>query len=142
MAGTDATALNYLYQQQIGDGGVSLQAAGLVTASAQGTAVTAGRGWYKIVCTVSAVEVASNDERYAIDIEANTSDATTTWKRLATVLDIGALEVTGRQADDTTGTYVAAVFNPNDYQIRACCHVLGTVGTGFNCVVKAYPLVA
>ena len=142
MAGTDATALNYLYKQQTGDGGVTLQAAGLVTASAQNTAVAAGRGWYKIVCTVSAVEVASNDERYAIDIEANTADTTGTWFRLATVLDIGAAEVTGRQADDTTGTYVAAVFNPNDYQIRAVNHVLGTIATGFNCVVKAYPLIA
>lgn len=141
MAGTDATATNYLYLKNAAVGGTALKAAGLETASAQGSGVLVGRGWFQIEVTVSAVEVASNDERYAIDIEANTADATTTWKRLATVLDIGALEVTGRQADDAVGTYVAAVYNPYDYQIRYASHVVGTIATGFNAAIKVFPLV-
>jgi len=142
MSSTTATALNYANHVENSLGGVSLYASANVTADAQGTAVMAGRGWYQIVTTMTAIEVASSDELYIVDIEANTADTTSTWYRLATVAAVGANNVTGRTDDDTARTFVAAVFNPYDYQIRVTFSLVGTTNdsTGITVAVEAFPL--
>ena len=128
------------YEDPIGHGGgVALKATGLVEVDTESTAVEVGKGMYKFVAVVSAIEIASNDELYTIDVEANTRDATTTWKTIAT-LTLGPVEVTGRTSDDTTGTYVFYGENPGDYQIRNHTKLTGSVATGINYTLAVYPL--
>ena len=66
---------------------------------------------------VSAIETASGDEGFTIDIKANTRGAATTWKTNGASLCLGTAAVTGRADSDSTGTYWFAFHNPEDYQI-------------------------
>ena len=54
-------------------GAVALKAAGLITEDTMGTAVYFGKGKFRIVTDITVLEIASDNELYFIDIEANTS---------------------------------------------------------------------
>lgn len=124
-------------------GGVTLKAAGLVAADKSETAVTIGKGKYRIVLATTAVEIADNDELYVVELEANTLNATSTYYTIATLAVLGALEVTGRDTDSSAAeTYEIIVDNPYDYQVRVRTYVNGTVATGVNFSVVAYPLMS
>lgn len=122
-------------------GGVTLKSAGLVAADTSETAVEIGKGKYRIVLTWTACEVASNDELYNVVLEANTRNATSTYYKVAPLGAYGALEVTGDEADTpSTGTMEVIADNPLDYQMRVRTYVNGTIATGINFSVTAYPL--
>ena len=120
-------------------GGTEIRATGLTDVDETGTSYEVGKGRYKIVIVVSAIEIASNDENYNIDIEANTRAATSTYKTIGG-LSLGPTEMTGRSSDDTIGTYVILIDNPNDHQIRTHVRLVGSVATGINFVATVYPL--
>jgi hypothetical protein len=120
-------------------GGVALKAAGLVAADDQSTAVIVGKGKFKLVVVISAIEIASNDEYYIIDLEANTAAATSTWFTLATLFAGGATEKVNKP-DGVVGTYVTLVENPYDYQVRVATNVMGTIAAGINFTVDIYPV--
>lgn len=121
--------------------GQTLKAAALVAATTAETGVTLGRGWFIVRVLATAVEIASNDELYIIDLEANTVAADTTWKSIAPSMAMGATEMVA-SAGDALGTedIVFAVFNPYDYQVRVKTWVSGTIATGANFSVAAYPM--
>lgn len=123
-------------------GAVSLKAAGLITADGTETAVIVGKGKYRIVLTTTAVEIASNDEFYLVELEANTSGATSTWYSIGVLACLGALEVTHRDTDTAAAeSYEVIVDNPYDYQVRVRYYVNGAIATGANFTVDAYPLI-
>jgi hypothetical protein len=123
-------------------GAVSLKAAALITADGTSTAVETGKGKFRIVLTTTAVEAASNDELYVVEIEANTRAATSTWYAIGTVAVLGAAEVTGRESDNAdAGVYEVIIDNPYDYQLRERHYVNGTIATGCNYSVDADPLI-
>ena len=119
-------------------GGVEIVASTAVTADANSTGVVVGKGKIRIVVDVTAIEVASNDEFFNIDIEANTEADTSTWYRIGN-LCLGADGATGRAADDAIDEYEFIVDNPYDYQIRAATYVNGTISTGITFSITAYP---
>ena len=121
-------------------GAVALKAAGLITEDTMGTAVYFGKGKFRIVTDITVLEIASDDELYFIDIEANTRDATTTWLRVGHLFAGGAKEVTGRTGDDVVDEHEIIIDNPYDYQIRYHIWVVGSVTTGINFTVDAYRL--
>lgn len=121
-------------------GGVELKAAGLVAASAQGSGVTLGKGRYLIECTTTAVEIDTNDEVYSVNLEANTAAATSTWYNIGTVALFGATEITGQKDSGAAETTYMIVENPYDNQVRYSIGVAGTIATGINIAIKAYPI--
>jgi len=139
MAGTAATiATQWSTEDQLG--GIALHAAGLVAASAQDTAVFLGKGDYLIKTVVSAIEIADNDELFVVDIEGDLDSAAATYYRLGTIFADGAKEITGRAVDGAVGTYYTVIRNPLDNNVRETTNISGTVGTGINFTVTAYPL--
>jgi hypothetical protein len=137
MGATTAVQKDFTYLLPNELGGETLLAAGLVAASAQGSGVTVGRGWHDIQIITTAIEIATGDENYIFDIEANTVAAPSTWVRLATVATLGAATPTGRNAGDVAANSIrVAIFNPNDYQIRLNLSVIGTIASGINATVK------
>jgi hypothetical protein len=137
MAATAATPATFPTEMNLG--GTALKAAGLVAADAQTTAVFVGKGKFRVVTTISAIEIASNDEVYIIDLEANTGAVTGTWFTLATLFAGGATEKINKP-DSVVGTYVTVVENPYDYQVRVATSVLGSIATGINFTVDIYPI--
>lgn len=124
-------------------GALSLKAAGLITADGTATAVEIGKGKYRIVLTTTAVEIASNNELYVVELEANTRNTTTTWYTIGTLAVLGAKEVTGRDTDTAdAGVYEIIVDNPYDYQVRVRYYVNGTIATGCNFSVDAHSLLS
>jgi hypothetical protein len=137
MGETAATLATFPTEMEIG--GTALKAAGLVAVSTQETAVVVGKGKFRIVTTVTALEIASNDELYIIDLEANTASATTTWYTIATLAALSATEIIGKP-DSVVGRYVTIVENPYDHQVRVTTSVKGSIATGINFTVDAYPV--
>jgi hypothetical protein len=123
-------------------GAVALKAAGLVAASATETAVEVGKGKFRIVSNITAIETASNNEMYNVVLEANSRSATTTWNEIGTLFARGASETTGRSADDSTDEEEIIVDNPYDYQVRVHTYVVGSISTGINYTVDAYYLLS
>ena len=122
-------------------GGVTLKSAGLVAADTSETAVELGKGIYRIVITTTAVEIASDDELYVVELEANTRNAESTYYTIGTVAVLGALQATGRDTDSSNAeSYETIVDNPYDYKVRVRTYVNGTIATGANFSVVAYPL--
>jgi hypothetical protein len=119
-------------------GGLALKASGAVTSSTQETAVIVGKGKFRIVTTVTAVDVASTDEGYVVNLEANTAAATSTWFTLATLLAGGATTV-WKMPSVVIGTYVTIVENPYDYQVRVTTTCLAS-GSSITFSVDAYPV--
>lgn len=122
--------------------GIALRAAGATDVNEDGTAVIVGKGTYNIVTTITALEVASNDEMYIVKIQANTKSDTSTWYDIGIVFAGGAKEITGEAADDVADEHVQPVTNPYDYQIRTHMTLSGSVATGINFTCTAYrPLI-
>ena len=119
-------------------GPLALKASGAEAVSTDNTAVEIGKGQYRIDFVVTAIDVASTDEFYNLNLEVNTRAATTTWKILGSVC-IGTDGATAQDADDTTGTYSLIVNNPYDYQIRVASKIAGT-SPSITYAVNAYPL--
>lgn len=119
-------------------GGTALKASGAVTASTQETAVEIGKGKFKIVTTVTAVDVASTDEGYVINLEASTRATPATWFTLATLLAGGATAV-WKMPGIIIGTYVTIVENPYDYYVRVTTTCLAS-GSSITFSVDAYPV--
>lgn len=122
-------------------GGTTLKAAALIAVDTSSTAVEIGKGKYRIVTTWTACEVDNNDELYVVAIEANTRAATSTWYEIGIAAVLGDSVATGRDTDQaSTGSCEIIVDNQYDYQLRVRTYVNGTVGTGCNFSVVAYPL--
>lgn len=124
-----------------------LKDAGLVAASAAATVggeaavLDLGSGLVegKFYIDVSAIEVADDDELYAVAIQgSDTADFSTgspVIEELA-VLNLGAAEVVGGNQDSETGRYVLPFRNEKGgtvfRYVRAYTTVSGTVATGIN----------
>lgn len=128
--------------QNIGNGGRVLKAAGLVeSTAANATPVEVGKGAIEFVVTVSALEIASNDELYVLAFECNTKAAPTVWKTMGLPLVLGCEEKMALIGDSVTGTFKVTLDNPGDYQVRDKVFISGTIagGGGINYAVKMYP---
>lgn len=120
--------------------GEVLKAAALVAADTAETAVFLGRGLFLIELEWTACEIASNDELYVVQFQHNTVADASTWLDGVT-LSFGATEVTGGAADTAAaGKLVFALWNPYDNQVRVNTFVSGTIASGMNFGVKAFPI--
>jgi hypothetical protein len=124
----------------LGTGGIAVKAAGLVAATAQTTAVFAGRGLILFKLTTTECEIASNTENYTVVVQANSVGAPSTWVDLGCVAVYGATEITGQADSADAEDKIAAVFNPYDHQIRLNIGVDGDVATGINFTCDAFPV--
>lgn len=136
MGETAATPATFPTEMNLG--GTALKASGAVTSSTQETAVFVGKGKFRIVTTVSAVDVAGTDEGYVVNLEANTAAVTGTWFKLATLVAGGATAV-WKQPSIVIGTYVTIVQNPYDYQVRVTTTSLAA-SSSITFAVDAYPV--
>lgn len=125
----------------LGTGGIAVKAAGLVAATTATTGVFAGRGLIAFKLTTTACEIASGDEVYTVVVQANSVDEPTTWTDLACIAVYGATEITGQHDSAEAEEKMGYAFNPFDHQIRLNIGVDGTVATGINLAVDAYPVV-
>jgi len=133
-----------------------LKEAGLVASSAAGatsagTAIVADVGNGKItgelVIDVSAIEIASNNEKYSIALQgSDTSDFSTGTpvNHEICCINLGAAEVLGGNQDSTTGRYTIAITNtyketPMQY-LRTYCTCSGTIATGINYSAHIRPI--
>lgn len=123
-------------------GAVELKASGNVQGSTKNAeaAVYAGKGRFKVRLDVTVLDVASGDELYIVDVEANTVAAPATFKRVATLLTLGDKAATGRDADDAIDSYVALFENPEDYQVRLVTYLKGSTAGGITYSAKMFPL--
>jgi hypothetical protein len=129
------------YGIDYGSGGVSLKAAGLIAADTDHTAAFLGRGWHAIRIAWTAAEVASTDELYNVVFQADTKAAVATYIDLQAGVAFGDSVALGGAVDTAaTGETWIAIFNPYDNNVRAQTFVAGTIATGFNCTIDAYPL--
>lgn len=125
-----------------------LKDAGLVDADAAGTVggvaaiadVGAGLIEANLVVDVTAIEIASNDEKYAIRLQGSTkSNFADTIEDLA-ILELGAHEVLGGDQDSATGRYIVPFRTERNGVIypylRVYTDVSGDIATGIN--FKAY----
>ena len=121
-------------------GGITLKAAGLVAADTSETGVFLGRGFFLIRIVNSAVEIASNDEIYNMAIEASTTSGGSTWKKIGNYL-FSCLEANGGEGDSSEAEDVAfGIFNPYAGEVRVSTYVAGTIATGINSIVTAFPV--
>jgi len=133
---------------------LKMKDAGLVAADAAGTVdgsakvADIGKGFVEglLVVDVTAIEIASNDEKYAIKLQGSSrSDFAHNIVDLA-VLELGAAEVIGGDYDSATGRFVVPfTTEKNGYlwpYVRVYTDVSGTIATGINFVAyiqKHYP---
>lgn len=116
-----------------------LKAAGLVAATANGSAKDIGTGLVdgQVVLDVTEVEVATGDESYQIIVQgSNASDFSSGVVNLARI-HLGDSTVTGESADSVVGRYMLPFRNARDglanYRyIRVRTVVAGTIATGIN----------
>jgi hypothetical protein len=121
-----------------------LKDAGLVAADAAGQVdgidkilnLGAGMVEGKLIVDVSAIEIASNDEKYAIKLQGSSKvDFADTIEDLA-ILELGAAEVLGGDQDSTTGRYEVPFRTEKNGTVwpyeRVYTEVAGTVATGID----------
>lgn len=129
-----------LYNQSFTkDANLALKAAGLIDADADHTTVDlGGDGFFEgfVVIDVSAIEIASNDELYQIQVQLS-SDNFVAENIVKMTLPLGATEVVeDSTGDSTTGRYVLPVNNEwlgvGYRYIRLHTEVSGTIATGIN----------
>lgn len=88
----------------------------------------------RVIVDLSAVEVASNDERYFLRTQFSDSSTFASGIVGGTVLEVGALEITDTSADVTTGRYEIPFTNEINgatYRyMRLHISVEGTIATG------------
>lgn len=133
------------------DADLLLKDAGLVAADAAATVSSAakilnvGNGLYKgdVVVDVSAVEIASGDERYSIIVQGSTSATFASTIAILACMPIGdgstigtAFGSSGVDVDDVVGRYIIPFQNErnNTYYpyIRLWTDVAGAIATGIN----------
>ena len=121
-------------------GAIVLKAAGALTASTAGTAVTLDRTQFDVDINWSAIDISSTDELYLVTIEANTQAAPTVWTVIAHAMCIGATAKVASSGDATaTGQMRLGVDNPYDYQVRIHTWISGTTPS-INFTANAYPI--
>ncbi len=127
-----------LYNQFTYDNALALKAAGLVAASADGSILDVGAGFVKgyLVFDVSAIEVASADERYTISLEGSNVAAMTSGSVCLAKKVFGNLVVPMDGALSAAGRYVVPFTNEEagtTYRyLRLSTLVAGTIATGIN----------
>lgn len=116
-----------------------LKAAGLVAADAGHTIVPVGDGFYTgvAVIDVTAIETASNDERYVIQLQGSTSATFASDVQNLAALELGASAVrSGGAITSTVGRYELPFTNEQNGvtypYVRAYTDVSGTIATGIN----------
>lgn len=119
--------------------GEALKAAALVATDTAETAVFVGRGKFWIELTWTALEIATGDEVYFVQFQHNTVAAASTWLDGATLAFGNAALMGGAAASASSGKLVVGLWNPYDHQVRVNTWVTGTIATGFNFSVSAYP---
>ena len=122
--------------------GVTLKSSGAVTTDTTETAVELGKGKYRIVIAITAIDVNAADDLYSIFIDANTRNATSTWYRITPKMCFGHETATGDDDNDAADEYEIIVDNPYDYQLRVTTDVVGTVSTGITYSMVAYRLLS
>ena len=127
-----------LYNQFTYDNALALKTAGLVAASADGSILDVGAGFVKgyLVFDVSAIEVASTDERYTISLEGSNVAAMTSGSVCLAKKVFGNLVVPMDGALSAAGRYVVPFTNEEagtTYRyLRLSTLVAGTIATGIN----------
>ena len=127
-----------LYSQYTYDTELSLKAAGLVAASADGSILDIGEGLVDgfLVIDVSAVEIASGDERYTISLEGSNVAAMDSGSVCLAKKVFGNLVVPMDAALSASGRYVVPFRNEEGgttfRYVRLSTLVAGTVATGIN----------
>lgn len=127
-----------LYSQFTYDNALALKAAGLVAASADGSILDVGAGFVKgyLVFDVSAIEVASTDERYTVSLEGSNVAAMTSGSVCLAKKVFGNLVVPMDGALSAAGRYVVPFTNEEagtTYRyLRLSTLVAGTIATGIN----------
>lgn len=127
-----------LYNQFTYDNALSMKAAGLVAASADGSIVDLGEGFVKgyLVFDVSAIEIASGDERYTLSLEGSNVAAMTSGSVCLAKKVFGNLIVPMDAALSAAGRYAVPFTNEEGgttYRyIRLSTLVAGTIATGIN----------
>lgn len=127
------------------DANLEFKDAGLVAADAAATVdaaakvVDLGEGHFvgAMVIDVSAIEIASNDEKYEIQVQLSDSATFASGIVQGATLCVGALEtLIGTDTDSTTGRYVLYFHNEHNgtwYRYaRIYTNVTGTIATGIN----------
>lgn len=116
-----------------------LKAAGLVAADAGGTILTVGDAVFRgvAVVDVSAIEIASNDERYVLVMQGSTSATFASDVQNLAALELGAAAVrSGGAIASTVGRYELPFINEQNGvtypYIRIYTDVSGTIATGIN----------
>lgn len=101
--------------------------------------VDLGEGLFEgdLVVDVTAIEIASNDERYDIGIQLSDSSTFASGIVQGPILALGALEtLIGADTDSTTGRYILPFRNEVNgtwYRYaRVYINVTGTIATGIN----------
>lgn len=118
---------------------VAASAVAEVDSTAKSVDIGPGRFDGALVIDVTAIEIASNDERYDIVVEGSNAVAFDSGCVALAVLPIGALETLpggGTMKDSTIGRYELKVTNDYDGVIyrylRVYTVVAGTIATGIN----------
>jgi hypothetical protein len=95
----------------------------------------------RVIVDVTAVEVASNDERYLIKTQFSNAADFGSGIVGGAALDVGALEVTKDSADTVVGRYELPFTNQLNGVVyrymRIFTEVQGTIATGINYVANA-----
>lgn len=133
------------HHKYVFDAATELKDAGLVAASAAaqvdgadkiidfgGAIMTEG----DLVVDVTAIEVASGDEKYEIEWQLSSSATFASGVVTAAVIKLGDSSVTGSSADSAAGRYVQAVSNEHggtQYRYaRIYTRIAGAIATGIN----------
>lgn len=127
------------------DASLEMKDAGLVAASAAAQVdssnkiLDAGVGRFKgeLVIDVTAIEVASGDEGYSIEVQGSNSSSFASGNVALAELQLGDTSVTNESADSSTGRYILPFTNVGvdgtRYRyIRVYTRVVGTIATGIN----------
>lgn len=134
------------------DANLQFKDAGLVAADAGATVsgaakiVDFGTGLFAgdMVIDVSAIEIASNDESYEIQVQLSSSSTFASDIVQGPSLKLGALEtLVGTDVDSSTGRYILPFRNEENgvwYRYaRLYTNVSGTIATGINYAAFAAP---
>ena len=127
-----------LYSQYTYDQDHRLKAAGLVAASVDGSIVDIGEGLVDgfLVIDVTAVEIASGDERYTISLEGSNVAGMSSGSVCLAKKVFGNLVVPMDAALSASGRYVIPFRNEeggNTFRyVRLSTLVAGTIATGIN----------
>lgn len=145
-SGTTSQHHSYVFDSalEFKDAGlVAADAAAEVDASAK--IVDLGAKFFRaaMVIDVSAIEIASNDERYDIIVQLSSSATFASVILDRATLPLGCLEALPGDQDSTVGRYILYFDNEMDGTIyryaRVYTDVTGTVATGINYTAWAAP---